>query len=161
MAFMATGATDINTHPVCYRATDSDMAIVSSLGSDDPMAPSSSTGHSDHYILPWLQYAPWTPALHRLHCRSQTNEWYLLATWTMVLCSSLCLYVTVAPGGSTGHTGEFGSSISMALNTNMAPDCGPDPGNPNGSHGNKPLISTQTLAAVGPWIFSPFYYTSF
>ncbi|XP_013203669.1 CDK5 regulatory subunit-associated protein 2-like [Microtus ochrogaster] len=27
----------------------------------------------------------------------------------MVLCSSLCLYVTEAPGGSTGHTGLYTS----------------------------------------------------
>ena len=62
------------------------MALSSSSGPDDTMAPSGSTGHS-HLYDPQLQHGPQTPKGHRLWPRPQAS--LLVATWTTDLNKDL------------------------------------------------------------------------
>lgn len=45
---------------------------------------------------------------------------------------NLRLEITMAPGGSTGHPDQHGTSAAWFLNTNTAWGGRPDPGHPHG-----------------------------
>lgn len=62
---IAIGAADINTDPGCYRATDPDMTLGSSLGMDYTMALGGNTGHPD-LCGPGCSIAPRLQQGHRL-----------------------------------------------------------------------------------------------
>lgn len=46
---VATGTTDVSSDPGCHRAMDPDMALSSSSGLEQTMAPYGSTGHLDQH----------------------------------------------------------------------------------------------------------------
>ena len=114
---VGTWAIDINTDPKCSRTVDPDIALISSLGLDDTMAwvaaqvtqvsvalaeacPLDFNKASGCSADPRLPCSLWWQ--HRLHTASQTLAVVGLCTQTWFRIPRLD--ITMAPGGSTGHS---------------------------------------------------------